>query len=301
VGSLSLDDWDLVLNQYQELLDHFRARSNIVICGGEPLASPHLFHLLDKVVSRWNNSFVGVLTNGTLVQNKIEKLKKYPLYFQVSLESPFESHHDQIRGRGTFQRAIDGIRLLKESHFEVHLLVILSRRSSTEIESMFQFAKNLGVNSLNYTRAIPEGAGRTHFESSDEVLIGPDLKDAFYRILTASRKYGVPTNSQKPLFSLVSNKPASSINPRESFQGIVVGYRREIKPSSRSSLVLGNVKNEALKAVYFYHETYRNLRKGRISKCSSCRYFQSCGGDRNIAYATTGDFLGPDNGCWLNT
>jgi len=297
-GNLQINDWIQVLAQYQSLLRTVKARPNIAICGGEPLISPVLFPMLDEITRRWNNTFIGIMTNGTQIDRHLDRLKQYPLFFQVSLESSNPTHHDAIRGIGSFERVLDGIRVLLASGFDVHLLVILSRKTAAEIEGMFAFAKELGVKSLNYTRAIPEGAGKSHFELEDSVLVKDELKRAITDVVHASRKFAVPTNTDKPLFSLVDKN--SGTGGKAGYQGLVVGYRGEIKASSRASLILGNVKRDSLESVYFNHDLYRSLRRGEVLKCGKCKFYRKCGGDRNFAYATTANFLGPDNGCWIN-
>ncbi len=297
--AMSLEDWKSTIDNYARLLNLVRARPNIMICGGEPLASPYLFPLLDYITQKWNRTFVHITTNGTLVPRLIHKLVDYPLFFQVSLESPNETAHDAIRGKGSFKKAIDGIKALKENGFDVHVLVILSTRTKDEIPQMFRFAKELGVDSLNYTRAIPSGAGKHHFNSADSTLTGADLKEAMIAVVKWSRETQLPTNTDKPLYCLIDEQLGSSGHP--GLQGLVIGYDGQIKASSRTDLKLGEIRTTELSKFYFSSRLFSDLRNRKIKGCSGCKYLGKCGGDRSFAYSTTGDFLGFDNGCWVKS
>ncbi len=54
--------------------------------------------------------------------------------------------------------------------------------------------------------------------------------------------------------------------------------------------VLSSNLDQALKAI----------RKGKVEICGECPFYLQCGGDRNSAYAHSGNYLGLDPGCWLH-
>jgi radical SAM protein with 4Fe4S-binding SPASM domain len=226
----------------------------------------------------------------------LENLKKLPLVFHISIESPNADNHDLIRGKGSFDKTIGSVTQLVNSGFDVHFTVILSKRTSEEIPQMFKFAKQLNIKSVNYTRAIPQGMGKNHFSFTDDILVKEDLKAAMLSIIRSSEKYEMPTNTDKPLFALLGKDLGSSAHA--GIQGMIVGYKGDIKASSRTNLILGNVRETTLEQIYFNHPLMVNLRRGNISGCKSCPYLRRCGGDRSVAYAVSGDFLSVDPGCW---
>jgi radical SAM protein with 4Fe4S-binding SPASM domain len=83
------------------------------------------------------------------------------------------------------------------------------------------------------------------------------------------------------------------------FEGLVVDHQGNILASSRSRLKLGHVFKEGLTGVFYENPILKSIRKGQIEKCGECKFSKICGGDRNAAYASTGNYLGPDPGCWL--
>lgn len=296
-GALSLANWSKILDEYEKLLGFMNARPNIAICGGEPLLSPNLYPILNQVVKKWPSAFVGIMTNGTQIKRHIARLEQYPLYFQVSLESNIADEHDAIRGSGSFAATMEGVRLLQERFFDVHLSVIISALTAPQIDQMFAFAKSAGFKSLNYIRAIPQGAGKKYFAGSkDASLNDVELRRALGCIVQSSRIHGVVTNTDKPLFALVDGNLGRSGSA--GFQGLVVSYNGKLKASSRCDLVLGDVLEDGLANLFFNNGILKSLRAGQVAGCSNCSLNQKCGGDRSYAYATTGDFLGMDRGCW---
>lgn len=87
------------------------ARSNMYLWGGEPLCYTHW----DEVVSilekdkRWTI----ICTNGILIDKKLDSLLKISenIVLLISVDG-FEAENDAIRGKGTFKKVIENIKLL---------------------------------------------------------------------------------------------------------------------------------------------------------------------------------------------
>lgn len=277
---------------------HFR--SSIVICGGEPLTSPNFLPLLDFIKNEFPNATISILTNGTLITEKLaqELLKFSNLEFQVSLDGPDSDRHDKIRGAGKFEAALNGIRLLKKYGFPVYVLSVLSQNTYPWMEDFFRLAQSEKFNSINFVRFVPEGFGKKLVEASkDEQLLGDDLKSAYEKLLHLMAKYQIKSKCQVPLMELVYPGLGRS---GKYWESIVVDYQGYIIASSRAKLRLGHAINDGLENIFTTHPIYKSLRQGKIDGCGKCLLKNVCGGDRNAAYAATGNFLGKDPGCWKN-
>lgn len=84
--------------------------------GGEPFLHPQIADIISETL---NYGPATVLSNGTLITDavaqtfsQISRNSKHKLEFRISLESPIEAENDQIRGNGSFQRAVKGIQAL---------------------------------------------------------------------------------------------------------------------------------------------------------------------------------------------
>lgn len=298
-GAISLADWKLILDQYKKLISKMHYRPWVMICGGEPLVSPFLFPILDFIQSELPSSKVSILTNGTLIGTQtIEKLKNYKnLNFQVSLDGPDSNRHDIIRGQGNFHKAMSGIDLLIKNGFDVNVLSVLTKNTSLWVEDFFKLAKAKKFQSMNFVRFIPEGYGRRLLESSeDEPLIGLELKNVYQKIIHFMVKYQVKSKTQAPLFNLII--PGLGRSGRF-WEGIVVDYQGFVVASSRSRLKLGHALTDGIENIFLNHDIFKSLRKGNVESCGKCPHFNVCGGDRNAAFAATGNFLGVDPACWI--
>lgn len=299
-GNLSLNNWFDIVDQYQNLIKKYTYKSKIILCGGEPFVSPYLWPILDKLNNEMPECQISILTNATLIdKNVIQKLKLYKnIQLQVSLDGSTAKTHNFYRGNGSFEKSVSAIKLLIENGFKVKILAVLSRNKLNELDSFFQLAKTLQVYQMNFTRLVENGAGKNMvLANQDSSLVGLDLKDAYTRIISSSIKYQVPTNLQKPLMNLII--PGLGRNGKF-WEAIIVDFKGNILASSRSRLVLGSALNDGLEKVFVEHPLMVNLRKGNIEKCGKCPHFNVCGGDRNAAFASTGNFLAADPGCWIH-
>ena len=91
------------------------------VTGGEPFMHADLPGMLEAMLRRGP---VTVLTNGTLFTERVltrlaaaEAASAYSLELRVSIDGPNPETNDPIRGEGTFERAMEGIRKLLDHGF----------------------------------------------------------------------------------------------------------------------------------------------------------------------------------------
>ena len=89
--------------------------------GGEPFANPEMCDILEKTLEYGPAT---VLTNATILRDKtLDRLEAmdgrstYSLEIRVSLDGYTAEMNDPIRGEGTFDKAMDGVRQLVERGF----------------------------------------------------------------------------------------------------------------------------------------------------------------------------------------
>jgi len=116
-------------------------------------------------------------------------------------------------------------------------------------------------------------------------------------ILLHSKRTGVKTNTDQPLYATID--PSLGRHGMFGFQGLIVDYKGNLKVSSRSGFILGNIFEKGMENLFLNHPLMRSLRNGEIDGCGGCEFYRRCGGNRTAAYATSGSFLAPDPGCWL--
>lgn len=297
-GALTFEQWLDVLGQYRKLLAKLNYLPMVHICGGEPTLSSHFNPLLEELASWEQQPYVAILSNGTKTKhldfNRIRKLKN--LHFQISLDGPDAHSHDEVRGLGAFEMATSGIRTLKEHGVKVSSLAVLSKANAERINDFFKLGKALNLDGVGFTRLIVEGHAKSLvLQEKDRPLTALELKSAYEQIALSSAQYGIKTNYTAPLFHLVHPRLGG---PGLFSEGIVVDYQGHYLASSRVSLRLGHALDEGLEEIFFKNPVLKALRNREVTGCGSCSDFATCGGDRNAAFAHSGDFLGADPGCW---
>jgi MoaA/NifB/PqqE/SkfB family radical SAM enzyme len=301
-GAIGLRNWIDVLDEYAVLIGKLRGTPHIIFCGGEPTLSPNLVPLLNHAHGIWGSDLSAVIiTNATRVERlaSLSGFSNENLSFQVSLDGPTAALHDLHRGAGNFEVSLKGIRWLVGAGFKVRILAVLSVINAGHIQQFFELAKLLKVSEMNFTRFISLGAGK-EFSLNDvsRPLKPMELKGAMLEIMKWSAELNVKTKIQSPLASLIHPDLGRS---GRYWEGVVVDHQGRYLASSRSRIVLGDIKDNSMEDMMVGNPYSMAIRKGAVDVCGDCELFSSCGGDRNAAYAETGNYLGPDPGCWKNS
>ena len=122
--------------------------------GGEPFLNPDMVAILKRTLEYGPAT---VLTNGTVLRNEwldqlrqAEEASPYSLEFRVSLDGFNAAMNDPVRGEGTFERTMSGIRQLVRYDFLP--IVTVTKTSDDETDTaLFKGFVNL-LRSIGYTR-----------------------------------------------------------------------------------------------------------------------------------------------------
>jgi len=102
----SYDDWRRFLRAFASVGGEL-----VTITGGEPMTRGDCLRIIQYANEVGFN--VILLTNGTLINKENAKiLNEYCGEIQVSIDGPDAETHDSVRGKGTFERAIAGLKEL---------------------------------------------------------------------------------------------------------------------------------------------------------------------------------------------
>ena len=282
-----------VLNQYSRLLDEYDFKGYLNITGGEPLTHPDLFWLLKEAKKR--EITTAVLTNGTLIgRREAAALKRLEVdYVQVSLDG-LRDTHDKIRGKGSFDLAIRGIRELKAQGIFVTIAFTAQRENYGELGRLADFCNNLGADKLWFDRVvIPEN------EDKNNLSIGSKEYMALCRKASRLNRSGKISCARALQFIPCREKNIYSCNAGNRLLAVLADGT--VMPCRRLPIEAGNVMQSELLTIYRESTELIKLRKAEIpEKCKQCKYAQNCrGGARCIAYARLGKYDLPDPDCPL--
>ncbi|MCY6411623.1 radical SAM protein [Acinetobacter sp. VNH17] len=110
-GNLSISDFDLIIERFKS----YGKVSNFIISGGEPTVHKNFNYFLEKACENFNT--VTINSNGTnkywATQKFLDIVKKHKVRIQFSIDGA-EEVHDAIRGKGSYQKTLNNIRLCSE-------------------------------------------------------------------------------------------------------------------------------------------------------------------------------------------
>lgn len=122
--------------------------SELILTGGEPFLLPDL----DELVAICTDALpTTLLTNGMLFRgHRLERLRRMDrsrLTLQISLDSATPEGHDSHRGKGSWEKAVAGIRIAQDEGFRVKVAATLPAAQSHELAPFHDFLDTLGIDS----------------------------------------------------------------------------------------------------------------------------------------------------------
>ena len=302
-----------------EVIQLMKGRKEVVITGGEPLVRADIFETLE-ICHDLGFKRILFLTNGTLLtqktgealrelnekiemRNKPEKLVQR-LHVQVSIDGA-EATHDSIRGRNSWRRAVQGIKILKDNNISTTIGMVLNNRNVDDISSVIELAAEMEC-SVGFSSMVKTG------RASKEELEPVSASKAIPVIMEYLERDPV-------YLKYLTNFPCSPyiiafqnlIKFRYCGTGWATVYldsTGNIYPCQIGATIpefrAGNIREKSFPKIWQYAPILKKLRKLHVDtlsdQCRQCeiRYFCS-GGCRSEAYMNTGHLNGMDPKCLM--
>jgi AdoMet-dependent heme synthase len=301
VAELGRDELLRVLDNFEAFLGEIDRRGRVMLSGGEPLASPYLFELAEAC--RRKALPVRVLSNGTLIDSEAARsLADVGVQsVQVSVEGP-RAEHDNVRGTGSFESAVDGMRALRAAGLEVTLAFTLTADNLSSLPRVARIAR-AHADRFHVARHVPIGRGTTH---GARALTPEELHRALNWLNRRRRMWkrsGPDIPMRDPLWKALLAREAGcetcvsgcSIG----YNGICVDADASVYPCRRLPVLLGNALQTPLGDVW-KHPALERLRDrdSLEGRCGRCSIRWVCGGCRAVAAALLGYPLAEDPQCF---
>lgn len=290
---------------------------DVTLTGGEVFTRPDLFTLIDRIIN--NRMRYSILTNGTLITEKeieqfeVGKRRLRLNSIQVSIDGSRAEIHDKSRPK-SFERALRGLKLLKEHGFPVLVRVTINRHNLYDLENIAHLLlEEVGLNSFSTNEAMPMGAGcenqgqvsLTAAEQLEAINImerlserypeqlraqaGPQAKLAAYAEMEHARRTGEKAKHWAMGCLSACGGPFGKID---------ILHDGTIVPCHiLAGLALGKIGEDSLREIWLSHPTLKALRERRnipmqeVPGCETCEWAPYCnGGCPGLAYELTGDF-----------
>ncbi len=302
-GGLSETDTLKIAKILDGALAKWRKSGRISLTGGEPFLKKELmFRLMDFAEKSANFRWIGILTNGTLINDEtaeqltlFRKLKEV----QVSIDGSKEETHDAIRGKGSFQKALKGLENLVDARLPTAIMFTLSNLNKGDVQGIIDLSLEAGIDALTIERITPMSTS-----DKDDLMIIPDeLKEVYSSVLSRKKVLEqsgsrLRIRTSRPLWALLDDESGGFCPAGLSSLSIL--HDGTVLPCRRLEIPLGNILHDGIYKIWYTSEVLWQIRnKSNLKgKCGDCGYLKRCGGCRAIAYAVNGDIMGEDPQCW---
>jgi SynChlorMet cassette radical SAM/SPASM protein ScmE len=293
---------------------------NVCLAGGEPFIRDDLPQLLEGIVK--NRMRFSILTNGGLIDDTIAAFIADTgrcNIIQVSVDGSCAEIHDICRGKGSFAKAIRGIKILQKYKILLTVRVTLHRDNIKDLENI---AKLL-LDELNIPQISTNAAGYfgTCQKNSNDLLLSiEDREIAMQALLKLEQKYnGRITAQAGPLAEAHHwHDMEKARQSRESqfnngghlggcgctWNSITVRADGTIVPCTMlAHMELGQINQDSFVEVWQKNKDLSILRQRHhiplsgFHYCRDCNYLNFCTGNcPGVGYALTGqvNFPSPD-------
>jgi pyruvate-formate lyase-activating enzyme len=189
----------------------------IFVTGGEPFLLGDIGDILAACTATVPTT---VLTNGALLSGRrlktVRSLRKDRLTLQISLDSPTPERHDYHRGKGSWERALNGIESARSEGFRVRLAATVSNDDEADEFRRFLDGRDIKEEDRVIRRIVLRG-----FASKGIALARADLVPEV--TIAADGVYWHPVGADDPDLLVTSN-----IFPlAEAFAAVRAAFERE--------------------------------------------------------------------------
>jgi len=283
----------------------------LILTGGEPLLREDVFQIARNASERGMR--VVMATNGTLItQGVVSEIKRSGIRrVSVSIDGTSSSSHDAFRGvEGAFEKALEGIKRLRQGGVEVQINTTVTKRNVGELEDLLRLALEVGAVAHHIFLLVPTGRGKE--------LEGEEISpEGYERVLEwfYERSQEVPLELKAtcaPQYYRIVLQKGGKVGRREKgglhalTRGCLGGvsfcflsHKGEVQPCGYLEVICGDIRERPFKEIWESSEVFLKLRdpQNYTGKCGLCEYRVVCGGCRARAYAATGDYLAEEPYC----
>ncbi len=316
-AKLHPEDDELTTEEGKKLLKSISQLGSpiIIFSGGEPLLRQDIFELMEYAKSLGLKPVLS--PNGTLLSiENVKKIKELKIpRVSISIDGPDANSHNQFRGvKGAFERALNGIELLKSQDIPFQINTTVTKTNLHNFKDIFELVKRLGAVAWHIFLLVPTGRAdkikeeiisREEYEEvlnwfydfrkhAKNIHLKATCAPHYYRIMRQrAKKEGLKVDFENFGMDAVTRGCLGGIG------FCFVSCKGVVQPCGYLKLNCGNIREKDFNEIWETSEIFLNLRNPEkfTGKCSICEYFKVCGGCRARAYTMLGDYLAEEPLC----
>ena len=298
----------------------------LILSGGEPLMRPDIFEISHRAKDM--GFYVGLSSNGTLIsEDNIQDIVDVGYnYVGVSIDGTRETHDKFRRKQGSFDEALNGIRLCHDAGIKVGLRFTLTQDNKQDLPELLKLMDDEGIDKFYLSHLNYAGRGNKnrrddlHHKMTREAM--NLIFDTCLKDVKAGRKREFVTgnNDADGVYMLLwarENVPEQADHLEQLLRqwggnssGVNISNIDNIGNVHPDTMwweyTIGNVKQRPFSEIWM--DTSDPLMSGLKLKrrpvegrCANCNYYDICGGNtRTRAWQLSGNFWAEDPGCYLD-
>lgn len=287
-GELSKSEFLSVIQQFAEL-----GGESLLITGGEPLLEKEKLYAVIKEAKKNKIDRILVNTNGTLLTEfDAVFFKENNVNVGVSLDGATPQTHDYIRGKGAFEKAVEGIKILLAHGITTTIGTTLMKPNLHEAHEILYLAKKLGLPSINYV--VLKTKGRATDNRLTLEFTVEELMATMKRILRTSKETGVKSSFEELQPSAINMTKRDLCGAGIGLLGLAANG--DVYPCDalhEAPLRAGNIREKSLGEIWKNSpilKSFQELSVTIIEGCRDCEFKFICGNgcpaDSFVAYGT---------------
>lgn len=294
-GDMSEDVCIKTIRDFRALCDSEKVDGEVTLTGGDPFCAPHLLWTAIAVAEKCQFQRVDVMTNGDLMTGFLaDRLRTHQIVrnVQVSIDG-LEGIHDEIRGTGSFARAVGAVRILGSAGYQPTVMMTVSKRNLSDVLPVHDLIDSLGGRTMGLDRFSPQGAGA---RDADQMISTEEWSDLCRSVLAWRDARGWNhTGLIRPLWHQFSDCTGGMCSV--GLSGLAVLPNGDVLLCRRLPIVIGSVLQSSLLDIWESDSLTEWRDPNRIAECADCSHHGVCRGCRAMAYAVTGDAFAADPHC----
>ncbi len=291
----------------------------ISLSGGEPLIRKDLPLLLKYLESK--NIFINIITNGWLIDDELIEIFKNlkGIMIAISIDGTKEIH-DNIRKKGSFERAMNAFKKLKENGVNIGCITTISNQNINCLSELKKVLKDLKIDCWQVQMGLPMGSMSKHLDWIIKPEQLSDIIDFCHEnsfdqgeerlYLYPADCIGYYTSKEEEMYKNIYGNDTlvrwSGCNAGVNSFGMLHNGDIVGCTSMRGSeFIEGNIKKRTLREIWEDPNAFkwrRNFKKEKLTgDCKKCKHAEEClGGCTNTRLTLNGNINSENIYCIQN-
>lgn len=323
VEELTLDNYKSIFKQLDDMNVH-----RISLSGGEPFVRKDFFEILNEA-QKYKFAII-INSNGTLINDKVaEGLKSYRFdRICITIDGSCSEIHDSIRGKGSFVKALQGIRSLQKYNLPVSTLFTLNKNNMDDLINTIKLNEAMGIEYMSVMVMCPTGRASngsllitkekwypifmnlSEMKANSEIklnfkIVPPNEGNIFWLFYFPLKHYN-RLDLLKYWNQGYDNYESCEVSCQAGLKSISIMCNGDVYGCDLmigiKEFRAGNLLKTSVADIWNNSAIFNKLRniekKDLRGKCHNCEYDWCGGGCRSAAYNLDGSIVGADLSCF---